>query len=89
LNLAELFHDIAKLAALAVKYALSERHLSQKAIAELYRSYSRLFASVIIFEKNKPPCVSLEGENYFGKNILENNKPPCVSLERENRKEQA
>jgi hypothetical protein len=33
--------------------------------------------------------VSLEGENYFGKNILENNKPPCVSLERENRKEQA
>jgi hypothetical protein len=50
--LAELFHDIAKLAALAVKYEISQRHLSQKAIAELYRSYSGLFASVASMDIN-------------------------------------
>jgi hypothetical protein len=53
LNLAELFHDIPKLAALAVKYALSWRHLSQKAIAELYRSYSGIFASVVLINDNR------------------------------------
>jgi hypothetical protein len=67
LNLAELFHDIAKLAALAVKYAISKRRLSQKAIAELYRSYSGLFASVAKHHSlqvlNNVVAISLKGMN--------------------------
>jgi hypothetical protein len=46
LYLAGLFHDIADLAALAVIYAISSWHLSQKAIADLYQSYDRLFATI-------------------------------------------